>query len=200
VNYTVAPVSAVNAVRRRRVVAVAGAISLAVGLAACGKSNHPSTAENNGVYIDAGPITYQLEISRELNQYSTEDRQYVAGLPAGTSSKLSPSQIWYGVFLWAKNQTHRPQMTSGRFDIVDTELNHYYPVAVNPAANPYAWTPQSLAPGAIEPSPDTTASFGPTQGGLLLFKLPISVYDNRPLRLEIRGPSGRVWGTISLDL
>jgi hypothetical protein len=44
------------------------------------------------------------------------------------------------------------------------------------------------------------ASFGPTQGGLLLFKLDTSVYDNRPLTLEIRGPSGRVWGTISLDL
>ena len=52
----------------------------------------------------------------------------------------------------------------------------------------------------VQPGPDTTASFGPTQGGLLLFKLPTTIYDNRPLTLEIRGPSGRVWGTISLDL
>ena len=43
-------------------------------------------------------------------------------------------------------------------------------------------------------------SFGPTQGALLLFKLDTSVYDNRPLTLEIRGPGRQLWGSISLDL
>jgi hypothetical protein len=176
---------------------------LAAGISACGHSNHPPTAENDGVYVNAGPITYQLEVSRELNQYATEDRQYVTGLPPGAST-LNASQEWYGVFLWAKNQTQRAQMTSDNIDIVDTQGKHYYPIAVNPQANPYAWTAQSLSPGGIEPSADTTASAGPTQGGLLLFKLDTSpgsgVYDNRPLTLEIRGPSQQVWGTISLDL
>ena len=104
------------------------------------------------------------------------------------------------VSLWAKNQTKRAANTSDNFDIVDTQGNHYYPLAVNPSLNPYAWTAQPLAPGAIEPGPDTTASFGPTQGALLLFKLNTTVYDNRPLTLEIRGPSGKVWATIALDL
>jgi hypothetical protein len=173
--------------------------SLALGVAACGHTNHPPTIENNGVYITAGPVTYQLQVSRTLNPYSTEDRQYITGLPAGQSS-LSSSQQWYGVFLWARNQTKRPQMTAPNFDIVDTQGKHYYPTAVNPAVNPYAWTTQSLAPGATAPAADTTASFGPTQGALLLFKLDSSVYDNRPLTLEIRGPSRQLWGTISLDL
>lgn len=176
--------------------ACAGA--LATGVAACGKSNHPPTAENDGVYVEAGPITYQLEVSRELNQYATEDRQYLVGLPG--SASLSPSQEWYMVSLWAKNQTKSQHATSDSFDIVDTQGQHYYPVQVNPSLNPYAWTAQSLAPGATEPAPDTTASFGPTQGALLLFKLNTSVYDNRPLTLEIRAPSGTVWGTIALDL
>jgi hypothetical protein len=193
-------VSAVNAVRRRQIAALFGAISLVLALSACGKSNTPPTAENDGVYVNAGPVTYQLQISRELNQYATGDSQYVAGLPPGTSSTLTPSQLWYGVFLWAKNQTKRPQMTSANIDIVDTENKRYYPVTVNPALNPYVWRAQTLQPGGTEPAPDTTASFGPTQGGLLLFKLDSSVYDNRPLTLEIRGPSGRVWATISLDL
>ena len=192
--------SALIAARRRRTSAVLCAIGLALGLAACGKSEHPPTGENNGVYVGAGPITYQLQISRELNQYSTEDRQYVAGLPAGTNTTLGPTEIWYGVFLWAKNQTEHAQVTSDNFRIVDTENNHYYPIAVDTALNPYAWTAQSLAPGAIEPAPNTAASFGPTQGGLLLFKLPTTVYDNRPLMLQILGPGGRVWGSISLDL
>jgi hypothetical protein len=172
-----------------------------LSLSACGHSNSPPTLENNGVYITAGPITYQLQISRQLNQYSTEDRQYVTGIPVG-QAVLGPTQMWYGVFLWAKNQSKQTRTTTDNFDIVDTEGTHYYPIAVNPSLNAYAWTPQSLAPGAIEPAPDTTASFGPTGGSLLLFKLPNAVYDNRPLTLEIRssGPSRKVWGVISLDL
>lgn len=187
--------------RPRTLVRGACAVALVLGLGACGKSNHPSTAENNGVYITAGPLTYQLQVSRELNQYATEDRQYIAGLPTG-SGGLSPSQEWYGVFLWAKNQTKKPVKSTDNFDIVDTQGKHYYPVAVNPQVNPYAWTAQSLAPGATEPGPDTAASFGPTQGALLLFKLDTSVYDNRPLTLEIRGPNPqrKLWGTIELDL
>lgn len=192
--------SALIAVRRRRLWGLVCALGLSLGLAACGKSGHPSSSENNGVYITAGPITYQLQISRLLNQYSTEDRQYVAGLPLGSSRRLAPTQLWYGVFLWAKNQTDQTHPTSGSFDIVDTQGNKYYPVQVNRALNQYAWRSQSLNPGATEPALDTAASWGPTQGGLLLFKLPSSVYDSRPLMLQILSPAGQVWGTISLDL
>jgi len=200
VNYTFAPVSAVKAVRARRIAAAVGAIIVAAGLAACGQSNDPPTLENNGVYITAGPITYQLQVSRQLNQYATEDSQYVTGLPPGVSTTLRPNQLWYGVFLWAKNQTKRTLRTTDNIDIVDTEGTHYYPVPVNPAQNAYAWTAQSLAPGGTEPALDTTASFGPTGGSVLLFKLPTTVYDDRPLTLQLKGPTGRVWATISLDL
>ena len=192
--------SAPSVARARRLAAPACALLLALGLAACGKTNDPSSAENNGVYVDAGPVTYQLEVSRELNQYATEDSQYIRGLPAGTSATLPPTQIWYGVFLWAKNQTRRRQMTASSFDIVDTQGTRYYPVALSPSANPYAWTAEQLAPGATDPLPDTTASFGPTQGGLLLFKLNNSVYDNRPLQLEIYPAGGGKPVAVSLDL
>ena len=178
---------------------MACAAALSLTLAACGKTNVPTSAENDGVYVTAGPITYQLQVSRELNQYATEDSQYLKGLPTGQQT-LGANQEWYGVFLWAKNQTKRPEVTTSDFDIVDTQGSKYYPVAVNPSVNLYAWTAHRLGPGDTEPGPDTTASFGPTQGGLLLFKLNTSVYDNRPLMLEIRGPSQKVWGTISLDL
>jgi hypothetical protein len=181
-------------------VAIASLLAMAVGVSACGKTNDPTSAENNGVYVTAGPVTYQLQVSRQLNQYSTEDSQYVRGLPSGTPATLSPTQIWYAVFLWAKNQTRQAQTTSDNFDIVDTQGNHYYPVAINPSLNQYAWTPKRLGPNGIEPGPDTAASFGPTQGGLLLFKLNTSVYDNRPLMLQIKSPGGKVWASISLDL
>jgi hypothetical protein len=188
------------AVRARRLWTIASALILAFGVAACGhKQAHPTVADanNSGGYVDAGPLTYQLQISRVLNPYSTEDSQYVKGLPAGTTP-LTPDEQWYGVFLWAKNQTTRTHVTTDSFVIVDSQNNKYYPIKLNPALNPYAWTPQALAPLQTQPAPDTTASFGPTQGELLLFKIGNSAYANRPLTLTIYG--GGTPATISLDL
>jgi hypothetical protein len=175
---------------------------LAFGLAACGtKEAHPTVADanNNGGYVDAGPVTYQLQISRVLNPYGTEDSQYIKGLPAGSAAP-TPDEQWYGVFLWAKNQTNKTQVTADNFVIVDTQGNRYYPIKLDPDANPYAWTSQRLAPLGVQPGPDTTASFGPTQGQLLLFKIGNSAYDNRPLTLEILSPTDQKLASISLDL
>ncbi|MGI8505517.1 MAG: hypothetical protein ACR2MK_01720 [Solirubrobacteraceae bacterium] len=188
--------------RARRLRIAACALTLALGLAACGhKEAHPTVADanNDGGYVDAGPVTYQLQISRVLNPYSTEDSRYVKGLPAGTAP-LTATQGWYGVFLWAKNQTSKPQTTTDKFVVVDTQGNRYYPLKLDPNINPYAWTSQTLQPLQIQPGPDTTAAAGPTQGQLLLFKIDNSAYDNRPLTLEILGSSNQKLATISLDL
>jgi hypothetical protein len=190
------------AVSARRLWTAACALILAFGVAACGhKQAHPTVADanNNGGYIDAGPVTYQLEVSRVLNPYSTEDSQYIKGLPAGTRAPTADEE-WYGVFLWAKNQTNKPQTTADNFVIVDTQGIKYYPLKLNTDVNPYAWTAQRLAPLGIQPGPDTTASFGPTQGQILLFKIGNSAYANRPLTLEILSPTGKTLGSISLDL
>ena len=181
---------------------ILSATVLALGLAACGnKESHPTVANanNNGAYVDAGPVTYQLQISRVLNQYATEDSAYVKGLPPGTPAP-TPTQEWYGVFLWAKNQTSKPQTTTNNFVVVDTQGNKYYPLKLNPGVNDFAWTAQTLAPNDTEPAPDTVASNGPTQGQLLLFKLNTSAYANRPLTLEILGSSNQQLASISLDL
>jgi hypothetical protein len=188
-------------VKYRRHVVVSCSVALALGLAACGTAAHPTDADanNNGSYVRAGALTYQLQISRELNQFSVEDHQYLTGLPAGSTTPTG-QQLWYGVFLWAKNYSKQPQVTSNNFDILDTQGNKYYPVQIDSSLNQYAWTAQTLEPLGTEPGPDTTASFGPTQGALLLFKLSTSVYANRPLVLEIHAPGQSAPSTISLDL
>ncbi|MGH2916933.1 MAG: hypothetical protein ACRDMX_18300, partial [Solirubrobacteraceae bacterium] len=115
------------------------ALSLVLGLAACGhKTPHPHVADanNDGGYVDAGPVTYQLQISRALNQYSAEDSLYVRGLPAGVSPTLTAQQAWYGVFLWAKNQRHQAESTTDNFEIVDSSGDVYRPLKLNAAANP----------------------------------------------------------------
>ena len=76
----------------------------------------------------------------------------------------------------------------------------YYPLKLDPNVNEFAWTPQTLAPNQIEPGPDTVASHGSTQGGLLLFKLPTTVYSNRPLTLWLLGSANKTLGSISLGL
>ncbi len=153
---------------------------------------------NNGFYITLNGVSYQLQISRELNQFSTEDSQYLVGLPRGTKA-LTSAQLWYGVFLWAHNPTNQAKTLANSFAISDTEGNKYYPVKLNPAVNQWVWTGTPLGPNESAPGPDTTASEGPTGGGLVLFKLPTSIYSNRPLTLFIYG-AGKTPGTISLDL
>jgi hypothetical protein len=185
-------------VSARRIWILVCALALAVGLGACGQVAQPVSSENDGVYVDAGPVTYQLQISRELNQYAVEDHQYLAGLPAGQAT-LTPDELWFGVFLWAKNQTNEFHPTSDDFTITDTNGDTFHPTPLDSAINGYAWTSQTLAPFAVEPEPNTTASFGPTQGGLILFKLPTSVYSNRPLVLHIVAPGTNETGMISLD-
>ena len=191
------------AVTLRRSLIALCALLLAVGVAACGhQSSHQNFADanNDGDYISAGYITYQLQISRELNQYGTEDSQYLKGLPAGVSTNLGPDQLWYGVFLWAKNQSGHPATTSDRFIVTDTQGNVYHPIRLNPNINEFAWTPTTLKNLGTYPGPNTVASEGPTQGGLLLFKVNSTVYSNRPLTLFIFGPGNRRLGGISLNL
>jgi hypothetical protein len=183
----------------RRLWILVGTMGLALALAACGQESKPSSLLNDGVYVDAGPLTYQMQVSRELNPYLTEDSQYVSGLPAGVGA-LGPHQLWYGVFLWAWNQTNHPQLTARVFSITDSNGDRFFPLHLDAEVNGYAWTQQVLDPGATAPKPNTTASFGPTQGGLLLFKLPTSVYSNRPLTLNIVAPNSQGTGQISLDL
>ena len=198
--------------RAPRALTAAAVIAAASLVSACGSQpKHHATgisgsgsagaadANNNGNYVRAGPLTYQLQISRELNQYTPEDSGYLVGLPKSDST-LTPNQLWFGVFMYAKNETTRTLITNNRFDIVDTQGNVYHPIKLNSAINPYAWVPQSLAPGATEPNVNTTAGTGPTGGRLLLFKLNDSIYSNRPLTFEIYAAGQSKPSTVSLDL
>lgn len=149
-------------------------------------------------YFNVGPITYQIQITRQLNPFSTEDVAYLAGV--SNAQKLPGDRLWFGVFLWAKNQSGKPQMTAHKFEIVDSSGAVYQPTKLNPSVNLFAWTQQRLGVNATEPGVDTIASDGPTGGGLILFDLPSTVYSNRPLTLRIFPPGGGPPSRVSLDL
>lgn len=184
--------------RRLAAVVLAGVVCLAVS--ACGiehRKNHVLSADGPQIYVNAGPLTYQVQITRALNPYSTEDVQYLTGLPNAQS--LPPDQLWFGVFLWALNQSGHPQTTTDQFAIVDSSGTVYHPVPL-PSVNPFAWRSERLQPNGVEPALDTIAAAGPTQGGLVLFKLSDSVYANRPLTLDIFAPGQAKPTTVTLDL
>ena len=179
---------------------IVGALIAMLALSACSLEHRKTltVGDAENVYVNAGPLTYQVQLTRELNPYSTEDMQYLAGVPSAQT--IPPNKLWFAVFLWAKNQSGRTQTTTDRFQIVDSSGTAYQPVSLTASQNPYAWTQQTLQPDGTEPAADTTASFGPTQGGLLLFELDDSIFSNRPLTLEIFAPGQAKPTTVSLDL
>ena len=194
---------------------IAAALALAVGASGCATSSpadlhhaggalsgrEVADSNNDGAYIQVHGMTYQLQVSRVLNPWGAEDSQYFKGLPKGMSPyRIKPDQLWYGVFLWAKNQFHHPITTADNFEVVDTNGRVYHPIPLDANVNPFAWTARRLVYGETEPSQDSIASQFYTGGKIVLFKLSTSIYSNRPLTLYILSPAGRKLGSISLDL
>jgi hypothetical protein len=180
---------------------------LAVGVSGCGVDHRIAKPANvsqdelsNGgePYFWTGPVTYQVQVSRQLNPFDSYDVQYLSGVQGAQS--ISSQQFWFGVFLWAKNQSSHPATTTDKFELVDSAGDVYTPTQLNSGVNPYAWTPQTLDPDGIEPVADGAASDSSPGGGLILFKLDDSVYSNRPLTLKIFAPGAKKASSVSLDL
>jgi hypothetical protein len=186
--------------RRPRLLVALSAVLLALGLSACQHRGAVTSAETEGLYLAAGPLTYQVQLSRELNPADVEDRFYFQGLPPGTTPP-APDEEWFGVWLQVKNEGPKPARTSDSFRIVDTLDNTYDPIPIAPT-NPFAYQPVTLPPNAFEPSANSPAINGPVQGALVLFKLKNAAYQNRPVELQILSPDApqRVQATVKLDL
>jgi hypothetical protein len=186
----------------RMPLALLAALLAAVALGACGGAHDPVThGESEGSYAKAGDLVYQVQLSRELNPQSTEDRQYLVGLPAGTPRPAGDEE-WFGVWLRVQNTTDRSQLLASQFKIVDSTGTEYTPIPL-PATNPTSYQPVSVESKngqPVQPDPDSIAGSGPIQGSMLLFKLNRSVYANRPLELEITPPGGGEPSSVVLDL
>lgn len=174
----------------------------ALTLSACGGATQPSAhGDSEGAYVQAGPLIYQVQLSRELNPFNVEDHEYLAGLPAG-SGHLAGDQELFGVWMRVQNPTGQVHPAAGEFSIVDTLGNVYKPIPL-PATNPFAYVPRNVATDGgqpLLPDPASAAGAGPTKGSMLLFKLNTTVYANRPLELEIAPPGGGAPSSVVLDL
>jgi hypothetical protein len=165
----------------------------AIALGACGDSHTKVTTGTyagesgaNAPYLDVGPLVYEVQLSRQLNPYDTEDSAYLQGL-SPEQQKLAPGQEWFAVFLQVYNNHSAAQPAASDLTITDTQSNRYQPI-VPAATNDFVYRAGNVPGDGRLPRPDTIAADGTTQGALLLFKIQTVSLDNRPLKLTIVDP------------
>jgi hypothetical protein len=179
--------------RLRKLSLVLAALLASIALSACGDSHtrvttgtYAGEGGKNAPYLNVGPLIYEVQLSRELNPYNSEDASYLEGL-SPAERKLEPGQEWFGVFLQVYNNSNQAYTDASNITISDTQENVYTPLTPG-ATNEFAYHPGPVPAKNQVPLPNTTAdSFG-TQGALLLFKIQIVSLDNRPLELKIVDP------------
>jgi hypothetical protein len=179
---------------------LACALAALVALTGC-ENVREANAGREGKPDTIGHLDYNVYITRELNLADPEDHGYYQGPEA------PPGFALYGVFLTACNPNeniHAPHwLAASQFAIEDTEGNLFHPLPL-PANNVWAYKARPLKQNACIPEKGSLASSGPTQGALLIFKLPLSTLENRPLDLLITSPplahGERDTGRIELDI
>src|SRR3954447_7525222 len=159
--------------RLRKLTLLALVLIAAGALSACGDSHTKVTTGTyagesgaNAPYLDVGSLTYEVQLSRELNPYSTEDSAYLQGL-SPAQSKLEPGQEWFGVFVQVYNNGKHPQPAATDLTISDTQGNRYTPIMPR-STNAFAYRGGTVAANSRLPILDAVASDGTTQGALLL--------------------------------
>jgi hypothetical protein len=164
--------------------------TIAFGVSACGYESHEKEVVE-GEPVTLGEVKYNVVFSRFLNPNDTEDSAYLVG-----QDPPPPRSSYFGVFFEVQNEHDEPQPLPDSFTIHDAEHTAYESIE---SESLYAF-PFGAEVEAEEQIPvlDSTAQQGPIEGSLVLFLLPDTVADNRPLVLEVEGPDGP--GEITLDL
>lgn len=164
-------------------------------------------------------LKYQVQISRMLNpgkfsnKFATqnpskvdfEDIEYLRGLTVEQrrlkkGAKPIDNESYFGVFIVAHNENDHAIRSEhiDNFKIEDTLGNHYSPVKPVKAgvtANPFLYTAGRVpakdgVTSGVYPPANSPAGNSTTRGSLLLFKIPASRLENRPLTLHIEGRRG----------
>lgn len=178
---------------RRTTLSLFAVLALAVtafALSACGYSSDSKDVVE-GEPVKLGELQYNVVFSRFLNPRDNEDSAYLVGQP-----EPPEGHSYFGVFLEVQNESDDPQTLADAFTITDAGHETFDAI---PSKSLYALP----FGGEVEsqeqiPILDSTPQQGPIEGSLVLFELPASASENRPLTLSIPGPEGPA--TVTLDL
>ena len=163
---------------------------VALTVSACGYSSDSKDVVE-GEVVKLGELKYQVIFSRFLNRNDNEDAAYLVGQPPPPNGSN-----YFGVFLEVQNKSEETQKLAESFTIKDADEQTYDAIPSESLyAFPFGGEVESQEP---IPAPDSTPQQGPIEGSLVLFELPASASENRPLTLFIAGPEGPA--EVTLDL
>lgn len=166
-------------------------LSATFALAACGEEEAELEAVE-GEPLELAGLSYNVQITRFLNRNDLEDRTYLDGV-----EDPPPGEEYLGVFMRIANDSDEAQSVPMSMEISDTRENVFEAVETD---NPFALELGTVIPPDGEvPAPDTAARSGPIKGSMVLFQIPETATENRPLELEIPTSDGEV-GLIELDI
>ncbi|HKI67862.1 MAG TPA: hypothetical protein VJ989_11400 [Solirubrobacterales bacterium] len=162
----------------------------AFALSACGYSSD-SKDVSEGEPVELGALKYNVIFSRYLNRHDNEDSAYLVGQP-----EPPEGHGYFGVFLEVQNKSEETQTLSDSFTITDAGHQTFKAI---PSESLYAFPFGGTVTSQEQiPLVDSTPQQGPIEGSLVLFELPASASENRPLTLSIGGPDGPA--KVTLDL
>ncbi len=180
--------------RFARIVPVALIAVFAMSFAGCNKDVQTIEAKEGGrIYLDH--LFYQVQLSRILNPKDVEDSFYLT-----KQSVAAKGESYFGVFMRVDNETNDTRVLPVSIQdmhIENASGDEYKPIVVR--GEGWAYEPSPLGKGAHLPIPNTPAAVGPIGGGMVLFKIPFSGLDSRPLRLIVKSPDKKT-GEITLDV
>lgn len=177
-----------------RLAGLVAILALAVSVSGCDKEVHALEAKE-GTRVSLDDLFYQVQISRQLNPKDVEDGTYLIDQPAPAKG-----DAYFGVFMRVDNEEHDGRILPvgpDRMKIVTAAGEEYHPLEVK--APGWGYAPAPIGKGGMLPIPNSAAYVGTIRGGLILFRIPQSSLDARPLHLEIKGRGGET-GTITLDV
>jgi len=165
-------------------------LAAAFALSACGYSSDSKDVVE-GEPVELGELRYNVVFSRFLNPNDNEDSAYLVGQP-----EAAADAAYFGVFLEVQNESEEPQTLADSLTISDADHETFEALESESLyALPFGGNVESQEQ---IPVLDSTPQQGPIEGSLVLFELPDTASENRPLTLSIPGPDGPA--TVTLDL
>jgi hypothetical protein len=169
-------------------------IALSLPAAGCGE-DEPKTSGAEGEFIEVGQTDYQVQSTRLLNSQQLPDDTYLRG-----QAPLPRTETYLGVFLRIENDGDSPYKPPRDLAVVDTQGNEYLPLDTTQSGFGLDLG-QEIPANGVAPVPNSPASFGPTGGALLLYRLKMeSATDNLPLELRVPVEGEEEPSTITLDV
>ena len=168
---------------RRRLLILPLLVLALFGFAAAssGCGDEPTAEAKEGEPLELGDVEYSIQITRELNRFSSEDASYLEGAP-----RLRPGQEYLGVFMQISNGG----AGRGRARSLQDRRHPRPGLDQVPLDNDWALRPGTpVLPDETVPGPGRRRGTG-RRGLVVLFALDEAANENRPLVLHVPGPDG----------